>query len=80
MAPLEELDGGWNKVLFACSHEMLMQIQDFLDARKYPGEMCIRDRAYSMSDVVRCDGMLAMDETVIPYEGAGVLGLSLIHI
>ena len=30
--------------------------------------------AYSMSDVVRCDGMLAMDETVIPYEGAGVLG------
>lgn len=29
MAPLEELDGGWNKVLFACSHEMLMQIQDF---------------------------------------------------
>ena len=37
MAPLEELDGGWNKVLFACSHEMLMQIQDFLDARKYPG-------------------------------------------
>ena len=27
-----------------------------------------------MSDVVRCDGMLAMDETVIPYEGAGVLG------
>ena len=36
-APLEELDGGWNKVLFACSHEMLMQIQDFLDARKYPG-------------------------------------------
>ena len=37
MAPLEELDGGWNKVLFACSPEMLMQIQDFLDARKYPG-------------------------------------------
>ena len=30
--------------------------------------------AYSMSDVVRCDGMSAMDETVIPYEGAGVLG------
>ena len=27
-----------------------------------------------MSDVVRCDGMLAMDETVIPYEGAGVRG------
>ena len=24
-------------MLFACSHEMLMQIQDFLDARKYPG-------------------------------------------
>ena len=22
---------------YACSHEMLMQIQDFLDARKYPG-------------------------------------------
>ena len=39
MAPLEELDGGWNKVLFACSHEMLMQIQDFLDARKYPASL-----------------------------------------
>lgn len=30
--------------------------------------------AYSMSDVVSCDGMLAMEETAIPYEGTGVLG------
>lgn len=29
---------------------------------------------YEMSDSILCDGMLAMQETTIPYEGAGVLG------
>lgn len=37
MAPLEELTHGWNKVLFACAHDTLLQVQEFLDARKYPG-------------------------------------------
>ena len=30
--------------------------------------------AYTMSDTILCDGMLAMQEITVPYEGAGVLG------
>ena len=30
--------------------------------------------AYTMSDTIFCDGMLAMQEITVPYEGAGVLG------
>lgn len=37
MAPLDALTGGWNKVLFACSHEMLLDIETFLAQGSYPG-------------------------------------------
>ena len=30
--------------------------------------------AYTMSDTILCDGMLAMQEITVPLEGAGVLG------
>ncbi len=37
MAPLEALNSGWNKVLFACPHETLLRIEAFLGKRSYPG-------------------------------------------
>lgn len=37
MAPLETLNGGWHKVLFACSGETLRKIEAFLGERSYPG-------------------------------------------
>ena len=37
MAPLDALTGGWNKVLFACSEEMMADIESFLAAGDYPG-------------------------------------------
>ncbi len=37
MAPLDVVAGGWNKVLFACAHDTLLQIRDFLSQRSYPG-------------------------------------------
>lgn len=37
MAPLETLNGGWNKVLFACSGETQRKIEAFLGERSYPG-------------------------------------------
>lgn len=37
MAPLDTLNGGWQKVLFACSGETLRKIEAFLGERSYPG-------------------------------------------
>ena len=37
MAPLDTMNGGWHKVLFACSGETLRKIEAFLGERSYPG-------------------------------------------
>ncbi len=37
MAPLEELETEWNKVLFADEPETIKKVEQFLDPRRYPG-------------------------------------------
>ncbi len=37
MSPLGEFSPKWNKVLFACGHETLLKVQEFVSGRQYPG-------------------------------------------